>query len=97
MTTPSFVGEEPLMRRTCESAQATRLTRSVGTDNGVLTPRMREFRYGNETLQILSSEFVGGLWEHVSHGTRSRAVHHSHLENLLGQPLLTFSARLTGE
>ena len=34
-----------------------------GTDNGVLTPRMREFRDGNETMQILPSKFVGGLWE----------------------------------
>jgi hypothetical protein len=34
----------------------------MGTDNGVLTPRMREFGYGNETVQTLGSEFVGGLW-----------------------------------
>ena len=33
-----------------------------GTDNSVLTPRMREFGNGNETMQILSSKFVGGLW-----------------------------------
>ena len=42
-----------------------------GTDYGVLTPRMREFGYGNETLQTLGSEFVGGLWEHIGHRTHS--------------------------
>jgi hypothetical protein len=33
----------------------------MGTDNGVLTPRMRELGHGNETVQTLGSEFVGGL------------------------------------
>lgn len=45
--------------------------RWVGTDNAVLTPRMREFVYGNEAMQTLCSECVGSLWEHVGHRTRS--------------------------
>ena len=28
-----------------------RLIHTVGTDNGALAPRMREFRYGNETVK----------------------------------------------
>jgi hypothetical protein len=57
---------------------------------------MREFGYGNETVQTLGSEFVGGLWEHVGHRTRSRTMHHPHLMNLLDQPLLTLLASLAG-
>ena len=34
-----------------------RLIHTVGTDNGVLTPRMRESRYGNETVK----SFAGNL------------------------------------
>jgi hypothetical protein len=58
---------------------------------------MREFCYGDEILQILRSEFAGSLMERVSHNVKAGLTQHSHLNNLLAQPFLTFLARLTGE
>jgi hypothetical protein len=68
-----------------------------GTDDGVLTPGMREFRYGDKLLQTLRSEFASRLKKRVSLKIKAGRTHRSHLSNLLSQPFLTFFARLTGE
>jgi hypothetical protein len=57
---------------------------------------MGELRYGNEIAQTLSSELAGGLSKHISHTSHVGVAHHSHFNNLLGQPLLAFTTPLVG-
>jgi hypothetical protein len=72
------------------------IQRFHATDDGVLTPRMGELRHGDEIAQILGSELAGGLSKHISRTSHVGVAHHSHFKNLLGQPLLAFTAPLVG-
>ena len=67
MTTASSFGEDPLIRTIYKDVSILKTMVSLRTDDGVLTPGMRELRYGDEILQTLRSEFASSLWKRVSH------------------------------